>query len=285
MATVPIVDVYRAYMGAGFSDAQARALAAETGRETGFAQRYLYGTHSDPANRATNFGLMSFQGPRRASILDYLQQQGRVNEQGQVIPGPETLLAQARFVRNEIETNPEYARTKQQFLANPNIDPEAAAEVLGRNYIRWRYDDPAYASHHQTRRSYLAQIPQDVSATAPSGLLSPTPMAGTAAAAKPQTPVYSNDIGTKFRLLGNAVMPDWVEAPKALTEDQAAQQQIQARKDAAEMAQIGDAAKAFAAMQAMGARQEALANQPMSLLQPMITRGQFRPIPPMRGLL
>jgi hypothetical protein len=271
-------------MGAGFSDPQARALAAETGRETGFAQRYLYGTHSDPANRATNFGLMSFQGPRRASILDYLQQQGRVNEQGQVLPGPETLLAQAKFIRNEIETNPEYARTKQQFLANPNIDPEAAAEVLGRNYIRWRYDDPKYASHHQTRRSYLAQIPQDASSMSP---ISPSPVSGAATtpAAAPAGPVYSRDLGTSFQRLGNFLAPDWVEAPKALTEEQAAQQQIQARKDAAEMGQIGDAAKAFAAMQAMGARQEALANQPMSLLQPMITRGQFRPIPPMRGLL
>jgi hypothetical protein len=117
--------------------------------------------------------------------------------------------------------------------------------------------------------------------------ISPTPISGAATppTAAPSGPVYSRDLGTSFQRLGNFLAPDWVEAPKALTEEQAAQQQIQARKDAAEMGQIGDAAKAFAAMQAMAARQEALANQPMSLLQPMVTRGQFRPISPMRGLL
>lgn len=284
MATVPIINVYQAYRGAGFTDAQARALAAETGRETGFQQKFLFGTHSDPANQATNVGVMSFQGPRREALMDYMRQSGRLNEQGQIIPSQESLLAQAKFVRQEIETNPAYERTKNVFLANPNIDPEAAAEVLGRNYIKWRYNDPRYAAHHETRRNYLAQLPADAQEQQPS-LLSPTPMASTAQPAKPAAPVYSQDLGTQFRLLGNAWAPDWVDKPTPLTEEQAAAQIKEQNAAKQQLSQANDAMKAFQALQAYGQQQQAIANQPMSLLQPNIVRGQFRPIQPMRGLL
>lgn len=286
MATVPITDVYQAYLDAGFTDNQARALAAETGRETGFQSQFLFGTHADPANKATNFGLMSFQGNRRANILDFLRNEGRVNEQGQIIPGQETLVAQAKFIRNEMETNPAYARTREQFLNNPNVDPEKAAEVLGRNYIRWRYDDPKYASHHETRRSYLNQIPADGSAPRPS-FLSPAPISGASTPSgsfTPTTPTYSNDVGTQLSLLGNWAFPSLVDKPQALSPEQAAQQLRTQAAAKSQLSQANDAMKAFQALQAYGASRAA-ANQQPSLLQPMFTRGQFQPIQMTRGLL
>ena len=290
MANVPIADVYRAFVGAGFSDPQARALTAETGRENAFQSRYIYGTHSDPANRATNFGLMSFQGPRREQVLDYLRQAGRINEQGQVMPGPETLLAQAQFVRREMETSPEYARTRQAFLANPHIDPESAAEVLGRNYLRWRYDDPRYAAHHNTRRSYLGQIPADMTANAAdmAQVGSPVAPASTPAqtrAAQPQAPVYANDFGTAARRFGNFLAPGMVEAPQPLAPDQAQAQIAQQRQMQTDLSQANDAMRAFSALSAYGAAQKAREDQPMSLLQPSIVRGRVVPIQFGRGLL
>ena len=291
MATVPIADVYRAFIGAGYSDAQARALTAETGRENAFRSNLIYGTHSDPANRATNFGIMSFQGPRREQALNFLREAGRINEQGQVIPGPETLLAQARFVRREMETAPEYARTRQTFLANPNIDPESAAEVLGRNYIRWRYDDPAYAKHHATRRSYLSQIPADLTANASdmAQIGSPvapasTPAQARAAAPAGQAPVYASDWSTQARRLGNFLTGGMIEAPQPLPPEQAQAQIAQERQQQAEMSRANDAMRAFATISAMGAAQQQR-EQPMSLLSPSIVRGQYRPITMGRGLL
>lgn len=116
-------------------------------------------------------------------------------------------------------------------------------------------------------------------------LLSPTPMASTAQPAKPAAPVYSQDLGTQFRLLGNAWAPDWVDKPTPLTEEQAAAQIKEQNAAKQQLSQANDAMKAFQALQAYGQQQQAIANQPMSLLQPNIVRGQFRPIQPMRGLL
>lgn len=279
MSRVPISDIYNAFRGAGFSDAQARALAAETGRETGLQSSFLYGTHSDPANKATNFGLMSFQGNRRSNVLDFLRQAGRVNEKGEVIPGPETLLAQAQFVRREMETVPEYARTREQFLANPNVDAETAAAVLGRNYIRWRFDDPRYAGHHETRRKFLASIPNADMARDEVQVGSPV----APAVAAPRQPVYAADLGTTARRFGNFLAPSLVDAPTPLPPAEVQAQIDEQRRMQSEMSRANDAMRAFSAMQAYG--QQMGAQQRPSLLQPSIVRGQFRPITFGGGLL
>ena len=140
------LGVYTAFTNAGFSDAQARALTAEVNRENSFQDRYLYGTHSDPYNRASNVGMISWQGPRHDSFMRFMNDQGRVDNSGNLIPGQETLDAQAKFVRYEMENEPSYRRTANEFLANPDIDPNTAAEVLGDNYIRWRRTDPEYSA-------------------------------------------------------------------------------------------------------------------------------------------
>ena len=284
MARVPIIDIYNAYRGAGFSDAQARALSAETGRETGLESRFIYGTHSDPANKATNFGVMSFQGNRRAGVLDYLRQAGRVNEKGEVIPGPETLLAQAQFVRREMETTPEYARTREQFLANPNVDPETAASVLGRNYIRWRFDDPRYAGHHETRRKFLASIPNaDMARDETQIGSSPAAPAPVAPAPQPAAPVYATDLGTTARRFGNFLAPSLVDAPTPLPPQEVQQQMDEQRRMQSDLSRANDAMRAFSAMSSYG--QQMGAQQRPSLLQPSVVRGQFRPITMGRGLL
>lgn len=161
---VSMKGVYDAFRTAGFSDNQARALVAEVGRENGFQSKFVYGSHVDAANGLENVGLLSFQGPRRAAVLAQLKADGRVDQNGKIIPGQETLDSYARFIKKEIETSPDYAATREQFLNNPNIDPEKASEVLGRNYIRWRHDDPKYASHKVTRRNYLNTITKEVGA-------------------------------------------------------------------------------------------------------------------------
>jgi hypothetical protein len=92
--------------------------------------------------------------------------------------------------------------------------------------------------------------------------------------------VYSQDVGTSFRRLGNFLAPDWVAAPEPLTAEQAAVAQRTTDRSFAD-----DPIRAFQAIQEMGMRQEAAANRPASLLQPSVVRGQFRPISMGRGLL
>jgi hypothetical protein len=105
-----------------------------------------------------------------------------------------------------------------------------------------------------------------------------------AAAATPAAPVYSADLGTAARWLGNTIAPDMIDAPTPLTTEQAAQQKI-------DMAQRADMSKGAAGI-ASGLLQLAkLAQQPEedqrmpAPAAPQINRGQFRPLPKMRGLL
>ncbi len=110
------------------------------------------------------------------------------------------------------------------------------------------------------------------------------PVQTTAAAATPAAPVYSADLGTAARWLGNTIAPSLVDAPTPLTTEQAAQQRI-------DMAQRADMSKGAAGI-ASGLLQLAkLAQQPEedqrmpAPAAPQINRGQFRPLPKMRGLL
>lgn len=64
----------------------------------------------------------------------------------------------AKYLVNEIRTDPDYAKTKKQFSDNPNVDYHTGTKVLGTNLIRWRYNDPEYASGHRNRDKFYAQL-------------------------------------------------------------------------------------------------------------------------------
>ena len=136
--------VFDSFKNAGFSDAQARALTAEINRENVFNPKYLYGTHTDAANRATNVGMLSWQGDRANRLLSFMADRGLVDAAGGILPGQDALNAQAEYLRWEMENDPSYAKTRETFLSNPDIDSATAHDILGKNFIRWRIDDPKY---------------------------------------------------------------------------------------------------------------------------------------------
>jgi hypothetical protein len=136
--------VFDSFKNAGFSDAQAKALTAEINREGSFNPAYLYGSHTDAANKATNVGMLSWQGDRADRLMSFMADRGLIDPAGRIVPGQEALNAQAMYLRDEMENDPSYARTRETFLGNPNIDPDAAHDILGKNFIRWRIDDPKY---------------------------------------------------------------------------------------------------------------------------------------------
>lgn len=149
--------VYDSFRNAGLSDAQARAMTAEVGRENGYQDRYLFGGHSDPANNEYNLGMFSWQKDRGKKLYKHLNSKGLIKN-GKIMQSQEALNEQARFAVNEIQTNKTYSRTKREFLYDPNVSYGKANEVLGNNYIRWRYTDPKYRKHHTYRDQYKAAI-------------------------------------------------------------------------------------------------------------------------------
>lgn len=149
--------VLQALKNAGLNDNQARILGAEIGRENAFQDKYLWGYHPDPKNKAANIGIISWQGSRGKGVERALKEAGLI-QNGKIVKGQQSLDVMAKYLVNEIRTNPTYAQTKKQFLDNPNVDYHTGTKVLGTNFIRWRYNDPKYASGHKNRDKFYAQL-------------------------------------------------------------------------------------------------------------------------------
>lgn len=149
--------VLQALKNAGLNDNQARILGAEIGRENAFQDKYLWGYHSDPKNKALNIGIISWQGNRGRGVESALRNAGLIKD-GRIVKGQDSLDVMAKYLVNEIKTKPTYAQTRKQFLENPDVDYKTGTQVLGRNFIRWRYDDPAYASGHKNRDKFYKQL-------------------------------------------------------------------------------------------------------------------------------
>lgn len=149
--------VLQALKNAGLSDNQARILGAEIGRENAFQDKYLWGYHPDPKNGASNIGIVSWQGSRAKGVEQALKNAGLI-QNGKIVKGQQSLDVMAKYLVNEIRTDPKYDKTKKQFLDNPNVDYHTGTKVLGTNFIRWRYNDPEYASGHRNRDKFYAQL-------------------------------------------------------------------------------------------------------------------------------
>ena len=183
MSTQNMQMVLQALKNAGLNDNQARILGAEIGRENGFQSRYLWGYHLDPANKAKNIGLISWQGSRATALERRLSQAGLLKN-GKMVQSQEALDVQAKFLVDEIKSNSAYAETRKKFLENPNVDYATGHRVLGKNFIRWAYDSPKYASGHKTRDKYYEQLGGIV---AKGGSSTPTSTDTTASTSTPST--------------------------------------------------------------------------------------------------
>ena len=155
--------VYQAWKKAGLSDQQAKIMTAEVGRENAYNPNILFGYHTDAANKAKNVGMLSWQKNRATNLEEFLKNEGLLKG-GKIERSQASLDAMARFAVNEILTNPSYARTKNQFLANPNIDTQTGFAITGDNFIRWDRSGKAVlgaagaAKHAARRDAYYRQI-------------------------------------------------------------------------------------------------------------------------------
>lgn len=149
--------VLQALKTAGLNDNQARILGAEIGRENAFQDKYLWGYHTDPKNGAVNIGIISWQGARGKGVERALKSAGLI-QNGKIVKGQASLNVMAKYLVDEIKNNTSFAKTKKQFLDNPNVDYGTGARVLGTNFIRWRYNDPKFAGGHKNRDNYYRQL-------------------------------------------------------------------------------------------------------------------------------
>jgi hypothetical protein len=143
--------VYQAYRNAGYSHEGALQLASEVGREGGFSPKNVFGTHLDPHNGAVNAGMMSWQGSRGKALLEDLTAKGLVGRDGRIVQDQRALDAMAAFTRKEMESDPKTA-SLSQMLQRDGFDGKEATQRLGRDYIKWRIDDPKYSADGLARK-------------------------------------------------------------------------------------------------------------------------------------
>lgn len=126
--------LYREFRARGWTDAGARQMVAQIGRENRFDPRYLYGEHQDANPRAgTNIGMVSWNGPRRTAFLQFMTERGLVRD-GRIVPGPESLRAQVEFVDQEMrERYPQSAAA----VRDPNGTYDTIEQTLSNNYFVW----------------------------------------------------------------------------------------------------------------------------------------------------
>lgn len=161
-----------------------------------------------------------------------------------------------------------------------------AQYLVGANAVNWNAGNqsmtgPQFAD--VIRSKFLGAVggPQSPQTTPASVALAP-PTAVPPAATAPGDLVYSSDVGTTFRQLGNTVMPGLVDAPTPLTPEQATAQRAQ---DAATAKQYSGVSGGLLGLAQLFSQQR---QQPQMQEEPMrgdVVRGQFRPIQGMRGLL
>lgn len=149
--------ILQGFKNAGLSLNQARIITAEVGRENSFDPSIVFGVHSDPKNKKQNVGMLSWQNGREVPLLNSLKKNGLI-ENGKIKDDQKAIDLMARYAVHEMRTKPEYSQTKKQFLDNPNVPYKDATQVLGRNFIRWRFDDPEYSSGHRNRDEFYSQL-------------------------------------------------------------------------------------------------------------------------------
>lgn len=152
-------QIYQAYLKAGLSKNQALSMASQVGRENGFNDNYLFGSHSDANNGKTNVGMFSYQGSRATSLLKDLRSKDLLNNDGSIKRTDAAIQAQVEYSLNEIMKDPSFQKTKNALLGGTQNRDELS-KVVGKNYIRWDYDGKKIdaASHKAREANYYDRL-------------------------------------------------------------------------------------------------------------------------------
>lgn len=221
--------VYKAWRHAGLSDNQARIITAEVGRENDYQSQYLFGGHRDPKNGKYNLGMISWQKERGKELYDYLKQLGLI-QKGQIVQSQEALNAQAMFAINEMTSKGRFAKTRNEFLSNPDIGYQKGTEVLGKNYIAWRYNDPAYKSHHGRRDNHYNKLNAELGNANMAGILAADNKAAEEALKAQQSIVAR--YATAREKIETQHLNNVAEIKKYYAEDSAEYSELMAREEA-----------------------------------------------------
>lgn len=113
-------QIYAPLREHGLSVQQARIMTAEIGWENSFNPDFLFGSHTDPKNGATNVGLISWQRIRVKKLIMRLTAKD-LYKNGKKTRSKASLDRMVKYMLSEISSNPAYSKTKSEFLNNPKL--------------------------------------------------------------------------------------------------------------------------------------------------------------------
>lgn len=163
-----MAGVYRSFTNAGFSKKQSKALTAEVGRENDYNHKYVFGSHTDAANKKTNIGFISWQGSRARKLKARMTKKGLIGKNGRMKHTQAALNEQALFLKEELGSG-QYKGGKA-FIKNKNVSSRSAAKTLGKGFIKWAYGQNSigvkggkrsafdWKSHDRRRKRYYDQV-------------------------------------------------------------------------------------------------------------------------------
>lgn len=150
--------LYDQFRSHGMTDQGARTMVAQIGRENGFDPGLMFGTHTDHNNAESNMGMVSWQGPRRAAFMTYMQNHGFLND-GHLTQSPAALRAQADFADQEMQR---LAPAAAAAVRDPNANYSTIEPVLSNQYFGWDR-----AGHHINAQQHLARMASYYEALSP----------------------------------------------------------------------------------------------------------------------
>ena len=243
-----------------------RIIIAQSAQETGWGRS---------APNFNFFGIKSHGAPGGATMRTREFGPGGAYSANESFRSYASMEESAKDYADFINRNPRY----QPLRAAQGLDPQLAA-LQRSGYAT----DPNYARSVGSiaRRINLDGVPQE-QAPPPVQRQAQVMPAAQAAPQQPAAPVYADDFTTMARRAGNYLAPSLVDAPVPLTPEQIAAQQAATTANAETSRQYNTAAAGLLNLARISAQPGQAPMMPMLQNEPV--RGQYRPIPRMRGLL
>jgi hypothetical protein len=152
------ISLFKAFKKQGYTDEGSKTMVAEVGRENGFREDLIFGTHIDPGNKALNEGIISWQGSRREKLQEFLKSRGLLDKNGRMIHSQATIDAQAEFLANEMKQNKSMRRA-DTILRDPTKKYGNIEAEVGDHVVQWRRTDPKYsASGYRNQNEAYSEV-------------------------------------------------------------------------------------------------------------------------------
>jgi len=116
----------------GWSENAIASVIGNAGRENSLILDRIVGQHTDPKNKAKNFGIFSWQGQRLLELQKFLKSKGLLEKTGSAKRSLSSVDAMLRFIDGELDSQ----GGNSKIMRDKNATTDQISKML-KNYIRY----------------------------------------------------------------------------------------------------------------------------------------------------